>query len=90
MGEIADVFRELFGQRPVEAEILANLGDRLRRRGRPGEIDRRIARQHTGQQKGDDDDPDQRWDHRHESLADGLQHCSTPLLGVMPAYAGTQ
>ena len=69
-----DVTRELFGQRLVEAERLADLGDRLRRRRRAGEIHRRVAGQHARQQKRHDDDADQRRNDGHEALKDIRQH----------------
>ena len=74
MREIVDVAHELFRQRPVEAEAFADVGDRLRRCRRTGEIDRRVARQHAGQKKGDDHDPDQGRDHGQKPAAEGCEH----------------
>ncbi len=63
VGEIVDVAQKLLGQRLVEAERFADVGDRLRRGRRAGEIHRRIAGQHARQQERHDDDADQRRDH---------------------------
>ena len=73
MGEVDDIAHELLGQRLVEAELLADLFDRLRARGRPGEIGRGVAGQHAGEQEGDDDDADEARDHRQQPFSD-LHH----------------
>jgi hypothetical protein len=78
VGEISDIADELLRQRLIEAELLAHLLDRLRRGGRSGEISRGVARQHPGEQEGDDDDPDQARDHGREAPADLFQHGLTP------------
>src|SRR5258708_1000005 len=65
--KIADIGHELLGQRLVEPELGADLGDRLRGRGKAGEIGRRIARQQARQHEGDDDHPDNARDRRCEA-----------------------
>ena len=90
MGEVVDIADELLGQRPVEAERLADFGNRLRRRGGTGEIDRRIAGQHAGQQERDDDDADQGRDHRHQALADRRQHAHSSRCSAASACAQTR
>ena len=80
VGEVDDIAHELLRQRLVEAELLADLLDRLRRRRRPGEIGRGVAGQHAGQQEGDDDDADQARDRRQQPFSD-LHHASRPPRG---------
>ena len=87
--EIVDVAAELHDQRLVEAELHADLLDRLLGRGGPGEIGRRIAGQRARQQEGDDHDADQAR-HRHQhSLEDHAEHrrLSFPVWVVMPGIA---
>ena len=74
VSELADIARELLWQRLVQPQRLADLGDRLRRRGGAGEIDRRIAGEHARQQKCDDDDADQRRKDGHEPAKDVGEH----------------
>ena len=64
MGEVVDIAQKLLGQRLVEAERFADIGDRLRRRRGAGEIHRRIAGQHAGEQERYDDDADQQSESR--------------------------
>ena len=77
VGEIDDVAAELLDQRLVEAELDADFLDRLRRRGRSGEIGRRIARQRAGQQERHDHDADQARDRHRRALEDHRQHGCT-------------
>ena len=74
MGEIVGVAEELLDQRLVEAELLADLLDRLLVRRGTGEIRRGIAGQRARQQERDDHDPDQARDRKHQPLADHGQH----------------
>ncbi len=80
MGEIDDVAQELLRQRLVEAELLADVLDRLRARRRPREIGRSVSGQHAGEEERDDDDADQAGDHRQQPLSDLPQHrCFTDI-----------
>ena len=74
MREIGGIAEELFDQRLVEAEFLADLLDRLFVRGRTCEIGGGIAGQRARQQKRDDHNPDQRRDREHQPLAYHGQH----------------
>src|ERR1700730_14107489 len=74
MRKIRAVAEELLDQRLVEAEFLADLFDRLLIRRGSGEIRRGIAGQRARQQEGDDDDPDQARDRKHQPFADHGQH----------------
>jgi hypothetical protein len=67
MAEIGDVAAELNDQWLVEAELDADLLDRLFVRGGACEISRWIAGQGARQQKGDDDHPDQIRDDQHHA-----------------------
>ena len=79
--QIADIGDELLGQRLVEAELGADLGDRLRACRQAGEIGRRIARQQPRQHEGDDDDPDDARDRRRQPRQQQLQH-ARPFRGA--------
>ena len=83
VGEVVDIAQKLLGQRLVEAERFADIGDRLRRRRGAGEIDRRIAGQHARQQERHDDDADQRRNDGDEAFGETDQHL--PLLRLSPA-----
>ena len=72
--QIDDVAEELHDQRLVEAELVADLLDRLLRRGGAGEIGRRIAGQRARQQEGDDHHADQARDRHRQPLEDHGQH----------------
>jgi hypothetical protein len=74
MREIVGVAEELLDQRLVEAELLADLLDRLLGRGGSCKIRRRIARQRARQQERDDHHSDQRRNRKHQPLADHGQH----------------
>jgi hypothetical protein len=94
MGEIGGIAEELLDQRLVEAELLADLLDRLLVGRGAGEIGRGIARQRTGQQERDDHHPDQGRDREHQPLADHGQHdvrlaVSFAGLAARPARAAS-
>ena len=91
MREIVGIAEELFDQRLVEAEFLADLLDRLLGRGGTREIGRGIAGQRARQQERDDHHPDQRRDREHQPLADHGQHedalvnCNSGVARLPPA-----
>ena len=75
---------------PVEAELDADLLDRLLGGGGPGEIGRGIAGQRPRQQEGDDHHADQARHRDQHALDDHHQHGSIcPNHVVVPVQAGT-
>jgi hypothetical protein len=82
---LRSVAEELLDQRLVEAEFLADLLDGFLAGRGPGEIGGRVAGQRARQQEGDDHDPDQRRDGKHQPLADHGQHGGRSALSVARA-----
>ena len=81
--EIGDVAAELDDQRLVEAELHADLLDRLLGGGGAGEIGGRVARQRPRQQEGDDHHADQARHGEQEALEH--QHHGRPHV-IGPAW----
>ena len=72
--EVRHIAHELHRQRLVEAELAADLLDRLLGGGRSGEVSRRIAGQRPRQQEGDDHHADQARDRDQQASGDDGQH----------------
>jgi hypothetical protein len=83
LGQLAEIAEKLRGDIAVEAELAADLLDRVGRRGRAGEIGSGIARQDARQHKGEGDHAEERGHRRQQSRCNQPCHHSVlPLAGL--------
>ena len=72
--DLAEIEIQLLDDRPVEAVLVADRLDLLRRRVVAGERRRRVGRHHPDQQKGDDQQSQQRRDRGQHAPEDEAEH----------------
>ena len=82
---LAEIEQQLLGDRPVEAVLVADRRDLLRRRVVAGERRRRVGRHHPDQQKGDDQQPEQRRDRSQHARRTKRARSGTPRIGEIGA-----
>ena len=87
MGQLADIVEELHGERPVEPQLSADLGDAFCVGGGTRVIGCGVAGQRPGEQERDDDDADDAGHGRQDTSRDGegAGHCG---LSVKPDSGG--